>query len=178
MYGRVCEWIYVTRSKMSALILLPGESWRSPLDLSFSPLTSRLATPSRASGCMNVEVARPAAPLAFIALRIHTALTAPCPRKYSWVVAVNVLISFVFSPWPAYLHNNGHCICCWCLFVDVFFLFPPVCRGSILSSLRKGDHVYTGGPAESLKGWWLWCGACLRNRFCVRHWREEEETVL
>lgn len=47
---------------------------------------------------------------------IHTALTAPCPRKYSCVVAVNVLIFFCFLPLfnqPAYLHNDGHRICCW-----------------------------------------------------------------
>ena len=44
---------------------------------------------------------------------------------------------------------------------------PPVCRGSIVSSLRKGDHVYTGGPAESLKGWRLWCGARFQERFSV-----------
>lgn len=98
MYGRVYDWIYVTMSIMSALILLPGESWWSPLDLSFSPLTSRPATPSRESGCMNVEAVQPAAPLAFIALRIHTALTAPCPRKYSCVVAVNVFNFFCFPP--------------------------------------------------------------------------------
>lgn len=46
---------------------------------------------------LNIEAAQPAAPLAFIALRIHTALTAPCPWKYSWVVAVNVCISFISS---------------------------------------------------------------------------------
>lgn len=164
MRGRACEWIHVTRSIMSALFLLPGESWWSPLDLSFSPPTSRPATPSRVSGCMNVKAALPAAALALIALRIHTALTAPCPRKCSWMVAVNVLISFVCFPYtlisprqrPLYLLLMSF------LFRLPLPYFPPVCRGSIVSDWERGDHVYTGGPAGSPNRWWLWCGLDLR----------------
>lgn len=73
----------MTRSIMSALILPSGESRRSPPDISFDPLISQLATFCRASGRTNAEAEQPAAPLAIIALRIHTALTAPCSRKTS-----------------------------------------------------------------------------------------------
>lgn len=139
MCGQACEWIYVTRSITSALVLLPGKSWWSPLDLSFSPLTSRLATPFRESGCMNVEAAQLAASLAFIALRIHTALTAPCPGKYFWLVAVNVLILFYVLPFYPHISTTTAIVCV----VDVFFCWPP--PPPPLSSLKRGDHVYTGG---------------------------------
>lgn len=72
---------------------------------------------------MNAEaVQQAAAPLAFIALRIHTALTAPCPRNIIFlsVVAVNVLISlfFVLSSFNPHISTT-------IVFVVVFSVLPP-----------------------------------------------------
>lgn len=149
---------------MSALILRPGESWWSPPDVSFQPLTSRLATPSRASGWMNAE---PAAPLAFIPLRIQAA---PRPREGSCVVAVTVFIFFRSLPLtgisprqrPLYLLLTSFL---FFLFVEYISRSPPRRRGRILNSQRKEVHVYTGGPAESLKGWRQWCGSWYEDVF-------------
>lgn len=54
---------------------------------------------------MNIEAAQPATPLAFIALRIHTALIAPCPQE---------------------MLLNGSCQCFLILSVDFFPLNPHI----------------------------------------------------
>lgn len=113
---RVQEYVWPEASCLPLFFLLArvDEAHRT----SFGPLMSQLATFCRASGRTNAEAEQPAAPLTVIALRIHTALTAPCSRKTSWTVAVGVFF-FFFSSLSPHIFTTTATV----FVVDVFFSF-------------------------------------------------------
>ena len=171
MYGRVCVCVCVCvsvseymwfRSVMSALILPTGKSWWSPLDVSCGPLaTRRPGGPhlSGASGCMDVEAAPPAAPLAFIALRNPYCPDRSPPQEGegSWSGAVDVLFFVCFLPF-----KNPH-ITTTTTIVTCFFCFlcPPVCSRQYSELTEK----YRGGGG----------GSCLHWRPC---WKPKETVAM
>lgn len=155
---RVQEYVWPEASCLPLFFLLARVDkahWTS-----FGPLMSQLATFCRASGRTNAEAEQPAAPLTVIALRIHTALTAPCSRKTSWTVAVGVF--FFFSPPLARISSQQRPLYLllmsffFLFFSKVFFVFSLSCLDSFfsvsVSLLRNGgDHVYIGGLTENAK---------------------------
>lgn len=155
---RVQEYVWPEASCLPLFFLLARVDkahWTS-----FGPLMSQLATFCRASGRTNAEAEQPAAPLTVIALRIHTALTAPCSRKTSWTVAVGVFFFFFSSLSPHIFTTTATVfvvdVFFFLFFSKVFFVFSLSCLDSFfsvsVSLLRNGgDHVYIGGLTENAK---------------------------
>lgn len=113
---------------------------------------------------MNIEAAQPATPLAFIALRIHTALIAPCPQEMLLNGSCQCFLILSVDFFPLNLRISPQLqptlLVVFCLFFVIGIFFVPVSaclsrQYSELTEEKKGDYVYTGGPAESLKGQWL-----------------------
>lgn len=152
---RVQEYVWPEASCLPLFFLLArvDEAHRT----SFGPLMSQLATFCRASGRTNAEAEQPAAPLTVIALRIHTALTAPCSRKTSWTVAVGVFFFFfsslslhIFTTATVFVVDVYFFLFSFFSFSKVFFVFSLSC----LDSFFPCPWVCweTGG---SCLHWWL-----------------------
>lgn len=151
---RVQEYVWPEASCLPLFFLLArvDEAHRT----SFGPLMSQLATFCRASGRTNAEAEQPAAPLTVIALRIHTALTAPCSRKTSWTVAVGVFF-FFFSSLSPHIFTTTATV----FVVDVFFfLFFSFSKVFFVFSLLSGlffsvsvSLLRNGGIMFTLVAW-------------------------
>lgn len=96
--------------------------------------------------------------------RIHTALPTPCPQGVYLSGSCQCFLFPLFalahisSQQPLYLLQMSFC---WCFFVlSLFCLSFPNC--ACPSRQYSELIVYTGIPAERLRGWWLWC----KDDFC------------
>lgn len=136
-------------------ILSAGESWWSPLDLSFLTQGSVGWHLPESAAVWTVRLSSSSG--------FHCTKEPYCPLHFlSWEAFLSGSCRcFHFHPYP----RSSHRARCWCLLVDFWSsLCAPVCSGNILSSLNeKKAWFYVLALLRAVNGRWLWRSASFRN---------------